>query len=148
MDSEQCFQQQDHDTTDEATKDDSMPLITPPAFVPPPLNSLFSPLTNIGADADCILHHLPNGSGKDEALISPVFPFPVHLPALVQHSFIDATMPGNPMPGKTKPNEAISSFTPDVLVVDTATDASVHMDDEYMNNFLDSVALELDEIME
>ncbi|CAI5728306.1 unnamed protein product [Peronospora effusa] len=162
MGSEQCFQEQVHDTTDEATKDDSMPLTTPPTFVPPPLSAFFSAPTNSGIDADCMLHHLASGTGKDEGPISPVFPFPDHLPTQVQH----ATMPENPTPGaltaeenvgfsllqlkedKAGRGDLVFHATPDVLVVDTVTDASVPMDDENMNSFLDSVALELDEIME
>ncbi|ETI31208.1 hypothetical protein F441_21673 [Phytophthora nicotianae CJ01A1] len=150
----------DHDKSAEVGKGDSMPLAPPPTFVPPPLNSLFHPPpVNIATGSSRNLQHLV--SPASGASLTPVFPFPSHLPTSTHSASSSVILPASKsMSGDDK--DVDSSILPlkeeklerDDLVLQatpassSGPDPSVPMDDENMNSFLDSVALELDDIME
>ncbi|KAJ8539182.1 hypothetical protein ON010_g12689 [Phytophthora cinnamomi] len=150
---------QDHDKHPEVSKSE---LVTPPTFVPPPLNSLFHPpVINAAAGTTRTLHHL---ASSNEGANRPVFPLPAHLPTLLQHeSSVAADPPAKDMSGDMAADKDANlallqmkeeKAERDDLVLQAAgdlpaaSDTSVPMDDENMNSFLDSVALELDDIME
>ncbi|KAK1946462.1 Transcriptional activator Myb [Phytophthora citrophthora] len=149
-----------HDKPPDIVKAPDSISLAPSTFVPPPLNSLFPP-PPMGASRS--LHHLPNSPVGSEAPITPVFPFPAHLPTQVQSDSV--LTPAKPKPGGDLVKEGEppllqlkeEKIERDGLVLDASADApaahagpdpSVPMDDENMNSFLDSVALELDDIME
>ncbi|CAH0480174.1 unnamed protein product [Peronospora belbahrii] len=166
MADEQCFQQQGQDKSVEVTKGDLTPLTTPPTFVPPPLDSFFSSPMSIGTGANGSFHHPENVSGGGETYISPVISFPDHHLAQVHHAPVNAILLPKNTPDefaaetsiglsllqlkeeKAEQCDFVLQDTPDVPAASSGTDPSVHMDDENMNSFLDSVALELDDIIE
>ncbi|KAG3086670.1 hypothetical protein PI124_g19603 [Phytophthora idaei] len=159
MGSDQSFQPQDHDKPADVGKGDSMSLAPPPTFVPPPLNSHFHPPANIVTDSNRNLHHLTSPAGGG-ASITPVFPFPSHLPTLTHSASSGVILPAKSTSGDDKDVDSPilqlkeEKLERDDLVLQATPassagpDPSVPMDDENMNSFLDSVALELDDIME
>ncbi|GMF14208.1 unnamed protein product [Phytophthora lilii] len=161
---DQCYQPQDHDKHQDMGRDDPMSLVTPPTFVPPLLNSLYHPpATHTTTSSNRTLHHLASGPANGEGATTPVFPFPAHLPTLLQHDSAvgsvppakgtsgdnalakDADLTLFPLKEKSEAEDLVLQATP---AANAVADASVPMDDENMNSFLDSVALELDDIME
>ncbi|KAG7380916.1 hypothetical protein PHYPSEUDO_006686 [Phytophthora pseudosyringae] len=150
---EQGFQQQDHGKPAEVVKGDSMSL----GPLPPFAHSLFPPPpANAITGASRSLQHLPNSSVSGEASITPAFPFPAHLPTQVQP---DSKSTSGDDRGVDPPllqlkeeklerDDLDLQATADVAAASAGPDPSVPMDDENMNSFLDSVALELDDIME
>ncbi|KAG2531755.1 hypothetical protein BBO99_00001009 [Phytophthora kernoviae] len=159
----QNFQEQKHGDLSDAHKNDSISLVTPPIFVPPPLNSLLSPpASTVGSTTATSrdFHHLLSSPPRDEAVST--FPFASHLPTLLPHesSTVDSTKctsVGNRSTDALDLHLKAENPERDDLVLQSTTGASapsgahdtnVPMDDENMNSFLDSVALELDDIME
>ncbi|KAE9007510.1 hypothetical protein PR003_g16620 [Phytophthora rubi] len=147
---------QDHDKHPDIGKNESMP-----TFMPRPLNSLFHPpVINAATGTTRTLHHLASGPVSSEGAIRPVFPLPVYLPTLLQHDSSDIEASTKNTSTEKVANLALiqmkaEKIERDDLVLEAAaadvpaaTDTSVPMDDENMNSFLDSVALELDDIME
>ncbi|KAG6951422.1 hypothetical protein JG687_00013624 [Phytophthora cactorum] len=99
----------------------------------------------------------PAGGG---ASITPVFPFPSHLPTPTHSASSGVILPAKSTSGDDKDVDSPilqlkeEKLERDDLVLQATPassagpDPSVPMDDENMNSFLDSVALELDDIME
>ncbi|GMF38223.1 unnamed protein product [Phytophthora fragariaefolia] len=149
-----------HDKHREIGKQESMSLETPPTFVPPPLNSLFHPpVINAATSSARTLHHLTTGPGSNEGAIRSVFPLPTHLPTLLPHESAEGASPPTKSTLTKDADLTLLQMKEDKsdqdnLVLQAAddvpatSDTSVPMDDENMNSFLDSVALELDDIME
>ncbi|KAG7397559.1 nifu-like protein [Phytophthora boehmeriae] len=144
-------------------KNDSIPLVTPPIFVPPPLNPLLPPppsAMNSTAATSRDFHHLLSSPPRDEAV--GTFPFASHLPTVLPHesSTVDSakcTPVGNRSTDALDLHLKAENPERDLVLQSTtgasvppggAHDSNVPMDDENMNSFLDSVALELDDIME
>jgi hypothetical protein len=153
---EQVFQQ-DHDKHPEARKSDAT-LFPPPTFVPPPLNALFAlPPGNGAAVAGRSFNHPPAGAEMTG------FSFTTNLPTLLQHDEptlgAATTAPASSSDANTDnkdgdlpllhmKEEKIKREDLAPTEPNAAPDASVPMDDENMSSFLDSVALELDDILE
>uniref|UniRef100_M4B5M2 Uncharacterized protein n=1 Tax=Hyaloperonospora arabidopsidis (strain Emoy2) TaxID=559515 RepID=M4B5M2_HYAAE len=164
VEGERSFGQQEHDTSVSTTKRDTT--TATPIFVPPPLNSLLPlPTANTSTGANRSLHHSPNGQEGGEATITSLFPVPTHFPtrdASENEMPLEKSTTGDMAAIKTidlpllqlkeekteQDGLVLDHTTSDVSATSSVTDSSVSMDDENMNSFLDSVALELDDIME
>ena len=139
-------------------------------FMPPPLIALFPPVavsTGISGGSPS-LHHIPTVYEGGEALTTSPFPVAAHFSTPVQSdAFVNDTTREKsttkdssainsddlpllqPKGGQAKQDGlALDRATSDVSAASSVTDSSVSMDYENMNSFLDSVALELDDIME
>ena len=143
---------------------------TASVFLPPPLNALLAPVAgSTGISGGRLsLHRIPPGYEGDEALTTSPFPVtatfttPVQSDAFVNDTAREKSTTKDlsainsddlpllqPKGGQAKRDGlALDRATSDVSAATSVTDPSVSMDYENMNSFLDSVALELDDIME
>ncbi|RLN91326.1 hypothetical protein BBJ28_00014562 [Nothophytophthora sp. Chile5] len=151
----------------------SAALAPPPTFVPPPLNALLLPPASAPTGNAVMggynrnFHHLLSGPIGSGGSSSSLFPFASHLP--IQQPPIDAVRSTRFLPEdlsdrehsraaafpplhlsevKLERNDLVCQSPEPTTGAVAAPDAGVAMDDENMSSFLDSVALELDDIME
>ncbi|KAH7468478.1 hypothetical protein KRP22_012062 [Phytophthora ramorum] len=158
----QSMQQQRHQgKASEGGKGDSICSLPPTAFVPPPLNSLFPPPPGVNSSpgAGRSFHNASSASASGEAVTTPVFPFTATLPSqqdtsVVMTPRVKCTSGSDQDDGqhfkeeKLEQDDLVLQTSTEVPEAGAAPDVTVPMDDENMNSFLDSVALELDDIME
>lgn len=143
------YAQHEHDKGTEVGKMDALLLGSSSTFVPPSRASLFpSPPPN----RSHTIHSLTSSPTSGESASAPVFPLPVQFSALAP----GAGLPHESTSGEEDSSKAsvlhlkdekIERSNEDLQVTSVGQDASVSMDDENMNSFLDSVALELEDIM-
>ncbi|CAI5727049.1 unnamed protein product [Hyaloperonospora brassicae] len=165
---QQTCRQQEPDKPVSMSKTDSTAIAS--MFPPLPLNALFPPVTaSTGIGGGSLgLHHTSTGHEGGGALTTSPFPVAAHFSTPVQYdASVNETAAGKsttkdisaiksddlplfqPKGEKTERDGlALDRATPDVSAASSVTDSSVSMDDENMSSFLDSVALELDDIME